>query len=108
MSEASASAMLVGTPEMLDERPGAVTTTLPRSEIEEALAADPPADLVLEILRAIDGGTETEKRTLRSSGTGPTSSRSCPRPNAGDHLLLRAIGDRACPRRARRGGPRPP
>ena len=65
MSEASASAMLVGTPEMLDERPGAVTTTLSRSEIEEALSVDPPADLVLEILRATDGGTETEKRTLR-------------------------------------------
>jgi len=65
MSEASASAMLVGTPEMLDERPGAVTTTLSRSEIEEALSADPPADLVLEILRARDGGTEAEKRTLR-------------------------------------------
>ena len=65
MSEASASAMLVGTPEMLDERFGAVTTTLPRSEIENALAADPPADLVLEILRNVDGGTEAEKRTLR-------------------------------------------
>jgi hypothetical protein len=65
MSEASASAMLVGTPEMLDERPGAVTTTLSRSEIEEALSVDPPADLVLEILRAGDGGTEAEKRTLR-------------------------------------------
>ena len=65
MSEASASAMLVGTPEMLDERPGAVTTTLSRSEIEEALSVDPPADLVLQILRARDGGAEAEKRTLR-------------------------------------------
>jgi hypothetical protein len=65
MSEASASAMLVGTPEMLDERLGAVATTLSRSEIEEALSVDPPADLVLEILRHTDGGTQAERRTLR-------------------------------------------
>jgi hypothetical protein len=63
MDETSTTAQLVGTPEMLAWQPGAVTTTVPREEIEEALASDPPAELVLEILRA-DGSNEVEKRTV--------------------------------------------
>lgn len=64
MSETSTTAMLVGTPEMFSRQPGAVTATVEREEIEEALSSEPPAELVLEILRNVEGRTEVERRTL--------------------------------------------
>ena len=54
MSETSTTAMLVGSKEMFETRPAVLTTTLPRGEIETALESDPPAELVLEIVRSSD------------------------------------------------------
>jgi hypothetical protein len=65
MEETSTSALLIGTPEMLASHPGAVTTTIPREEIEEALVSEPPAELVLEILRNVEGKSEVERRTVK-------------------------------------------
>ena len=53
----SMTAMLVDTPELGGE-PG-VTATIGRDEIEEALAADEPLDLILDVTRAGSGGVET-------------------------------------------------
>jgi hypothetical protein len=53
----SMTAMLVDAPE-LGEDPG-VTATIGRDEIEEALAADEPLDLILDVTRAGSGGVET-------------------------------------------------
>jgi hypothetical protein len=50
-------AMLVDTPELGGD-PG-VTATIGRDEIEEALAADEPLDLILDVARPADGGVET-------------------------------------------------
>jgi hypothetical protein len=50
-------AMLVDTPELGGD-PG-VTATIGRDEIEEALAADEPLDLILDVARPANGGVET-------------------------------------------------
>ena len=47
-----ATAMLVGTPGDVGERPDAATITLAREEIEEALASDAPLDLILSVQSA--------------------------------------------------------
>ena len=47
----SATAMLVGTPEDVGGRPDAATVTVAREEIEEALAADAPLELILTVDR---------------------------------------------------------
>jgi MYXO-CTERM domain-containing protein len=69
MSEASTSAMLVGTPEMFADRANAITATIPRGEIAEALASEPPADLVLDVLRARPGSEDPERRTVNITWT---------------------------------------
>ena len=48
-SGTSAAAMLVGMTEDVEGRPDAATLTLPREEIEEALASDAPLDLTLSV-----------------------------------------------------------
>ncbi len=53
----SMTAMLVDAPELGGD-PG-VTATIGRDEIEEALAADEPLDLILDVTRAGSGGVET-------------------------------------------------
>ena len=53
----SMTAMLVDAPELGGD-PG-VTATIGRDEIEEALAADEPLDLILDVTRPADGGVET-------------------------------------------------
>lgn len=64
MNETSATAMLVGTRDMFAADSDAVTTTLPREAIEAALTSEPPADLILEILRAAPGNHDPENRTV--------------------------------------------
>ena len=59
----SMTAMLVGTPEDVGGHPG-VTATIPRDEIEEALASDQPLDLILDVTRPKDGGVETTDVTV--------------------------------------------
>jgi hypothetical protein len=56
-------AMLVGTPEDVGGHPG-VTATIPRDEIEEALASDEPLDLILDVTWPKDGGVETTDVTV--------------------------------------------
>jgi hypothetical protein len=63
MSETSATAMLVGTPDRAGVQPNAVTATVPRDEIEAAMMSEPPAELILDILRRTDD-SEIERRTL--------------------------------------------
>jgi hypothetical protein len=67
MSETSTTALLVGTPDMLAARADALTATIPRAEIEEALASEPPAEMILEILRRPEEGEEVERRTVNVS-----------------------------------------
>lgn len=55
METTSATAMLVGTRDMLDAHPNAVTATISRDEIEEALSSD-ATELILDVLRPTDGG----------------------------------------------------
>ena len=64
MDETSTTAMLVGTRDMIAPQSNALTATLSRDEIEGALASEPPNDLVLEILRSIEGQKELERRTV--------------------------------------------
>jgi hypothetical protein len=64
MDETRTTATLVGTPEMFARQSGAVTATVPKSEIETALTSEPPAELVLEILRNVEGRNEVERRTV--------------------------------------------
>ena len=59
----SMTAMLVGTPEDVGGHPG-VTATIPRDEIEEALASDQPLDLILDVTWPRDGGVETTDVTV--------------------------------------------
>ena len=59
----SMTAMLVGTPDDVGGHPG-VTATIPRDEIEEALASDQPLDLILDVTRPKDGGVETTDVTV--------------------------------------------
>jgi hypothetical protein len=64
MSETSKTATLVGTPGMLAPGANVLTATLPRGEIEGALALDPPAELILDVLRTPEGSTEAERKTV--------------------------------------------
>ena len=59
----SMTAMLVGTPQDVGGHPG-VTATIPRDEIEEALASDQPLDLILDVTWPKDGGVETTDVTV--------------------------------------------
>jgi hypothetical protein len=64
MTVTSTTAMLVGNPEMLGAKEDAVTATVPRVEIEEALRSDAPLELILEVLRADEVTTEPERREV--------------------------------------------
>jgi len=66
MSETTATAMLVGTREMFATRPNVLTATVARGEIEGALALDPPAELILDVVRGPDGA---ERRTVNVAWT---------------------------------------
>jgi hypothetical protein len=59
MDETSTSAMLVGAPQS-----DGLTVTVPRDEIEAALTSDPPGELVLDILRKVEGTDEPQRRTV--------------------------------------------
>ncbi len=63
MSETSTTAMLVGTRDMLAAQADAVTATVPRVEVEGALASEPPAELTLEVWRPKEGG-QVEKHMV--------------------------------------------
>src|SRR5918996_111246 len=63
MHETSTSATLVGTQQMLSQSDG-LTVTLPREEVEAALASDPPNELILDIVRKVEGTDEPERRTV--------------------------------------------
>jgi hypothetical protein len=63
MHETSTSATLVGTRQMLSQSDG-LTVTLPREEIEAALASDPPNELIIDIVRKVEGTDEPERRTV--------------------------------------------
>ena len=69
MNETSATAMLVGTRDMFAADSNAVTTTVPRDEIEAALTSEPPADLILEVLRTSPGSDDAERRTVNVGWT---------------------------------------
>jgi hypothetical protein len=69
MNETSTTAMLVGTPDMLGVQSNAVTATVPRDEIEAAMRSEPPAELILEILRRTEEESEVERRTLSVAWT---------------------------------------
>lgn len=69
MNETSATAMLVGTRDMFAADSNAVTTTVPRDEIEAALTSEPPADLILEVLRTSPGSEDAERRTVNVGWT---------------------------------------
>jgi hypothetical protein len=69
MSETSTTAMLVGTPDMFDVRSNAITATIPRDEIADALASEPPAELILDVLRAVPGREDAETRTVNVAWT---------------------------------------
>jgi len=64
MHETSTGATLVGTQRMIDSPSDGLTVTLPREEIEAALASDPPNELILDILRKVEGTDEPERRTV--------------------------------------------
>jgi hypothetical protein len=64
MHETSTSATLVGTRPMLPSQSDGLTVTVPRAEIEAALASDPPNELILDILRKVEGTDEPERHTL--------------------------------------------
>jgi len=63
MSKTSTTAMLVGTPDTSGARSNAVTATVPRDEIEAAMGSEPPAELILEVLRRKED-SDVERRTL--------------------------------------------
>jgi hypothetical protein len=64
MTGTSTSATLVGTPDMFADRASAITATIPRDEIAQALASEPPAELILDVLRARPGAEDPERRTV--------------------------------------------
>jgi hypothetical protein len=64
MGETSATAMLVGTQDMFAARSNAVTTTVSRHDIESALSMDPPAELVLEVLRPSEEASDADKHIV--------------------------------------------
>jgi hypothetical protein len=69
MSETSTTAMLVGTRELFGTRSNVLATTVPRSQIEDALALDPPADLILDVVRRSEGKDDLERRTVNVAWT---------------------------------------
>jgi hypothetical protein len=69
MSETSTTAMLVGTPDSPGVQSNAVTATVPRDEIEAAMRSEPPAELILEILRRTEEESDVERRTLSVAWT---------------------------------------
>ncbi len=69
MSETSTTAMLVGTREMFGTRSNVLAATVSRSEIEEALALDPPAELILDVDRKPEGTDGFERRTVNVAWT---------------------------------------
>ena len=77
MSEASASAMLVGTPEMLDERLGAVATTLSRSEASDS--GEPRSRLkICEKVARFETLKKHKALICQCSSTGSRPSRNVP------------------------------
>jgi hypothetical protein len=64
MDETSTSAMLVQTRQMFASKSDGLTVTVPRDEVEGALASEPPDDLVLDVLRTVEGQEEAERRTV--------------------------------------------
>jgi hypothetical protein len=64
MDETSTSAMLVGKRPMFASQSDGLTVTVPRDEIEAALTFDPPSELVLDMLRKVEGTNEPERRTV--------------------------------------------
>ena len=68
MSETSTTAMLVGTPDMFAERASTITATVPRDEIAQALATEPPADLILDVVRRTSSD-EAERRAVNVAWT---------------------------------------
>ncbi len=64
MDETSTTAMLVGTREAFATRSDALTATVPRDEIEAALTSEPPDELVLDVLRTVEGAEAPERRTV--------------------------------------------
>jgi MYXO-CTERM domain-containing protein len=69
MSEASTTALPVGTPDWFAQRASGITATVPRDEIEEALASEPPAELMLDVLRVGPGREGAETRTVNVAWT---------------------------------------
>ena len=69
MNETSTTAMLVGTSDMFAVRSSAITATIPRDEIAEALTSEPPAELILDVLRAVPGREDAERRTVNVAWT---------------------------------------
>jgi hypothetical protein len=64
MSETTTTAMLVGSPDMFAARSNALTATIPRDEIEEALQSDPPAELILDVVRGADRDAERHQVSI--------------------------------------------
>jgi hypothetical protein len=64
MGETSATGMLVGTLEHFAERSPALTATVSRDELEAALRVEPPAELVLEVVRPRGGASDAEKHIV--------------------------------------------
>jgi hypothetical protein len=71
MQETSTSATLVGTRQMLAPQSDGLTVTLPREEIEAALASNPPNELILDMLRKVEGTDEPERRTVNVAWNRP-------------------------------------
>jgi hypothetical protein len=68
MSETTTSAMLVGSPDMFAARSNALTATIPRDQIAEALQSDPPAELILDVVRGADR-EDAERRSVSITWT---------------------------------------
>jgi hypothetical protein len=64
MGETSTTATLVGTRDMFAPQSAAVTATVSRDEIEAALNMDPPADLILEVLRRPEAAEGVQKHVV--------------------------------------------
>ena len=64
MDTTSPTAMLVGMRDMFAAHPNAVSTTISRGEIEEALSSELPVELILEVQRPPSPGMGAETRTV--------------------------------------------
>ncbi len=64
MGTTSPTAMLVGKRDMFAAHPNAVSTTISRGEIEEALSSELPLDLILDVQRPPSAGMGAETRTI--------------------------------------------